>query len=432
MKIRDIYKKAVVSALCLVLVVTGCHIGAAAESEEVSELRSAIAEKRDNIESAQDGIAQMERNEEAIKNFVEQLDKEIAQCRSDIEMCNKAIDLRVEQIAKLEKRLAEIEQEITLLNGEIVIYNVRLDGLKDEVDNEYQALESLLRTQYLTGERSTLGVLLTADDFADFLAGQQMLASFADEKDRIVKAVEAAVAQTEAMIEVVEAKKDDLEKNKRELSDTISARNNANAAIESAKATIEARKATMEDKQDKSNGLALLFGQQKEGYEAAIKQYEADIQALGAQISNMLGSLSSGDGTIVSGLICPLDMEGRYISSGYSGRISPITGESEIHGGIDICAPGCDGAPILAAADGIVVTAEYHYSWGNYIVIDHGNGLATLYAHCSDFIAAVGDVVQQGDEIAHVGSTGYATGPHLHLEVWVNGQRVDPTGSVPV
>ena len=88
------------------------------------------------------------------------------------------------------------------------------------------------------------------------------------------------------------------------------------------------------------------------------------------------------------------------------------------------------GSNIYAADGGTVVTVDYNVARGNYIVVSHGNGMSTLYQHCSAIYASVGQKVSQGDAIAAVGSTGYSTGPHLHFEVWVNGVPVDPSGYI--
>jgi len=112
------------------------------------------------------------------------------------------------------------------------------------------------------------------------------------------------------------------------------------------------------------------------------------------------------------------------ITSPYGYRIHPITGEFKFHAGVDIGAPG--GAPILAAAGGTVTISTYSRSYGNYVEIDHGNGLRTRYAHMSLRLASAGDTVTQGQEIGLVGATGDATGNHLHFEVRVNGVTYDP------
>ena len=117
------------------------------------------------------------------------------------------------------------------------------------------------------------------------------------------------------------------------------------------------------------------------------------------------------------------------LSSLFGYRIHPITGEAHSHTGIDIPAPG--NTPILACKSGQVVTSAYHYSYGNYVVIDHGNGNSTLYAHMSSRAVSEGDMVTQGQTIGYVGTTGSSTGNHLHLEVRDNYTRVGPESKFP-
>jgi murein DD-endopeptidase MepM/ murein hydrolase activator NlpD len=114
-----------------------------------------------------------------------------------------------------------------------------------------------------------------------------------------------------------------------------------------------------------------------------------------------------------------------YVSAPFGERIDPITGGHEFHKGLDL--DGQIGDPIHAAADGIVMRAEFdNGGYGNVVDIDHGNGYATRYGHCSKLLVKVGDLVHAGDVIAKVGATGHATGPHLHFEVWINGAPVNP------
>ena len=110
--------------------------------------------------------------------------------------------------------------------------------------------------------------------------------------------------------------------------------------------------------------------------------------------------------------------------SGFGWRVDPVTGQRALHTGLDFSADV--GAPILAAAGGVVVTKEFHPAYGNMVEIDHGNELITRYAHASHVAAKVGDIVKRGQRIASVGSTGRSTGPHLHFEVWLAGMAQDP------
>ncbi len=115
-----------------------------------------------------------------------------------------------------------------------------------------------------------------------------------------------------------------------------------------------------------------------------------------------------------------------YDGSSLCGRIDPFTGRRSQHDGVDFVAPA--GTPILAAAGGVVVAAEWHNEYGNMIDIDHGNGLKTRYAHMSKSLVRVGDIVRPGQMIARVGSTGRSTGAHLHFEVHVGGLPRNPAG----
>jgi len=113
-----------------------------------------------------------------------------------------------------------------------------------------------------------------------------------------------------------------------------------------------------------------------------------------------------------------------YQASSFGWRLDPFSGRSGFHEGLDFAAP--PGTPILAAAGGVIVAAEYHYQYGNMLEIDHGNDIVTRYAHASRLLVKVGDIVRRGQQIARVGSTGKSTGPHLHFEVLVKGIPQNP------
>ena len=120
----------------------------------------------------------------------------------------------------------------------------------------------------------------------------------------------------------------------------------------------------------------------------------------------------------------------RRVTSEFGNRVDPITGKRKGHGGMDLAVP--TGTPIRAALGGMVTVSKYNAGgYGYYVMIDHGNGLATLYGHCSKLLAKVGQTVEAGDIIALSGSTGRSTGPHLHFEVRVNGERTNPRAYLP-
>lgn len=145
---------------------------------------------------------------------------------------------------------------------------------------------------------------------------------------------------------------------------------------------------------------------------------------LWAELLGASGQIIRGNSSFVgTGMFAWPFENDQYISSRFGTRVDPISGEIKTHGGTDIAAPL--GTPILAAADGVVVTATWHNSYGYYVKIKHDDTYSTLYAHCSALHVSAGQTVKQGQVIADCGSTGYSTGPHLHYEVIQNGIRVN-------
>ena len=179
----------------------------------------------------------------------------------------------------------------------------------------------------------------------------------------------------------------------------------AQQAVEQAKAQIQ--------QMMQSNFEAIAAGYEPVFSEAQIQQVaqEADV--------GYVGSSDSG-----GGFVWPLPCSQR-VTSRFGNRTDPFTGETRYHSGIDIDGYGNDGAPVIAAAAGEVITASFDSAYGNYVIIDHG-GTSTVYAHLSGISVAYGQTVSQGETIGTVGATGRATGTHLHFEVYVGDSRVDP------
>ena len=153
------------------------------------------------------------------------------------------------------------------------------------------------------------------------------------------------------------------------------------------------------------------------GYEPVYSEEQIQQIAQEAQVGYVAGNQESG-------FVWPLPCSQR-VTSRFGNRSDPFTGETRYHSGIDIDGFGNDGAPVVAAASGEVITAAYDGSYGNYVIIDHG-GTSTVYAHMSGLAVSVGEIVSQGQTIGYVGATGRATGTHLHFEVYVGDSRVDP------
>ena len=300
-------------------------------------------------------------------------------------------------------------------------------------NDQYEAMKLRIKYMYENGNASLLEILFSAKSMGDLLNKAEYVQSIS-EYDRNM------LEKYEKLTKEIEEKEAALEKEEEELktlqNDLIAKRNSVNQLL----AEKEVQISSLED-QIGANA-AKLQELIKEAEEAKRRQEEAAAAkraaeeaarkaALAAQQAASSSGSSSGSGSSSAGnshvsgngsLAYPVASP--RITSGYGYRTAPTAGATSRHDGIDF--GGATGTPIYASAAGTVVTAAYNSARGNYVVINHGNGLQTWYQHCSAVYVSVGQKVSKGQNIAAIGSTGIVTGPHLHYEVHVNGTPVNP------
>ena len=204
--------------------------------------------------------------------------------------------------------------------------------------------------------------------------------------------------------------------------------------LDEAKAGVVAEQAALEDLIGQKEQQIVAYQSDINNKEAAIKEYEADIAEQNAVISALEKAVAEEKARLLAENESVITYDGgmfawpcpdyKRISDDYGNRMHPTLGIEKFHNGIDLAAPS--GSSILAAYDGKVVASAYNGSMGNYVMIDHGNDLYTIYMHASALYVNKGDVVVKGQKIAAVGSTGRSTGPHLHFGVRLNGSYVSP------
>jgi len=181
---------------------------------------------------------------------------------------------------------------------------------------------------------------------------------------------------------------------------------------------------SLKKKQQQSDSLLDAFDEKTEANLKAIEAAEAAEAELQAEIRAALKN-SSNETFVGGAYLWPVS--GYYsITDTFGMRTHPTTGVYKMHTGVDIAGSGIRNKPILAANSGTVLKAGWHTAYGNYVVIDHGGGCSTLYGHASSLNVSAGQKVSRGDVIAYVGSTGYSTGPHLHFEIYENGEYKNP------
>lgn len=416
-------------SLSVLVSAVACYNLSASANEKVDEYKDKIAEYEEKIDAAQNKIDSLKGDIGEVKTYIEELDKQVAMYQEQIDAYNGQIDAHQANIDDYEAQNEELENRITELNDQIDKCNDEIDAKNEEIDAKYEELKELIRTNYINGETSALEVLLMSDDFSDYLTKVQFVSSLADYENGLINGINDdidAINDTKAQID---ADKESIRKLQDEIDKKIAEIETLQDAVEENKAKVVANQDAIEQKvSENSNYLASLNNESAE-YKAMIKEYEAEIARFDRQIEALLQSNgSSGNGTLVnsSGLICPLQYSGTYVSSPFYRN-----SDGSYHGALDLCVSGGSyGKSISAAESGTVITASYHWSYGNYVVVDHGNGLSTLYAHCSSLAVGAGQSVSKGQTIAYVGSTGNSSGPHLHFEVRINGSRVNPSGYI--
>ncbi len=332
----------------------------------------------------------------------------------------------------LDNEISQMEAEVDATYALIDEYNVQIADYKTqiaakeaEIAEKYELFKERVRLNYEDSYVSYLELIFTSESFSDFLTRMDLVGNMMDYDARVMEELDTAKqelaqmqTQTEALqvqasqkLTELEATIPQLEQKKEEnlavLDDLQSAYAEASSAYNDASAI----------KSDADSEVSDLAKR--------IAQAEAEVAAeIARQQEASKDTEYQGSG---SGMQWPVDAAYRKISSGFGYRTDPFgSGSSAYHNGIDMPCPY--GSNIYAAESGTVTIATYHFSYGNYIVIDHGGGISTLYAHNSSLKVSVGQKVTRGQVIAAAGGTGAVTGVHCHFCVIVNGQHVNPLG----
>lgn len=355
---------------------------------------STIEEINRKIKEAERKIAASEAAKKNAENEIKLINKEEKQLESEIEELSRQIAEKMILISDKEQEIAETEDNLRKTAAE-------LDEAIARVEARDDLLRSRLRLMYTNGAVSYLDVLLSSNSFTDFL-------------DRF-RSLSLIVEQDRQILEDNIRDKQLIESHKAQIEIDL-------ALLEEAHEALLAEKQSLEQKErEKEVRIAALHDRREHLEEITEEQEKALIDAmkLKSELVKERAKLAEHSGKF----LYPLPKEYR-ISSPFGYRIHPISKVRKLHAGTDFAAP--KGTKVLAAGSGIVITAKEWGGYGNAIMIDHGNGKWTLYAHLSRIRVKEGDEVKAGQHIGDVGSTGASTGPHLHYEVRINSEPVDP------
>ena len=387
----------------LVLCFTPTNANAATTQAEIDELK----EQRNQLKEQQKDI------QNTVNSLRGQQDK-LIELKTALDEKNA---ITLQQILNLEEQIALHEELIEQKS-------VELEKAQDIADEQLKRLKVRIRNMEENGRYNYIAVLFGAESISEFLSLMDDIGDIMKSDRDLENSYKEAVTDLKTVKSEYEEARLELKEQKAELT-------NLSAQLE--KDIVEANAAILELEGDISANSAILSqlnAQDKEMQDKINQKIkELNEQNKPSNPSNPSNpSKPSGSGTLT---VWPSYCT--YITSVQGNRVHPITGQYGTHGGTDIGASY--GSAIYAAGSGTVVTAynnsAYNGGYGNYAMINHGNGIQTLYAHMSVCSVTVGQTVSAGQTIGYVGSTGRSTGPHLHFEVRVNGSRVDPQSYYP-
>lgn len=422
---------AVLSVCMLSLPIAASVLGAGAEDigsleQQLQELENKNSEYQKILDQAESDIKDKEEYNEALVNKIKTLDEKIILTRESIQQLNDSIETKQKEI----------------------------DDANEDIQEQVDALCVRLRTIYMAGSASDLEIILGAKDFSDFVDKMTLVKTLSNYDKNLIEEINGQLDEISTQKEELEADKTELVEQEASLEID---QNELNATLEENEETLRNLYTTSENAKDE---LASTVGE-SDAIQAKIQEYYSQ-QAAASQNNNnsyeyeddsddydYSGDSSSSGGSSSGGSSSGGGSSSNPSSSGFTWPcpgfyyLSSLFGEDRYsynHGAIDIAGGGIMGSQVVAADGGTVIDVynSCYHNWGkngscgcnggygNYVMIDHGNGKVTIYGHLTNAIVSYGQSVSKGQLLGYVGSTGNSTGPHLHFECRYNGVKYDP------
>ena len=345
------------------------------------------------------------------------LQEQQTQVQANQDMATSQLQAVQEELTENLQQIQELNTNITQYETEINEYNTQIVTLQDDItkteaeikkaednyNSQKKLLDDRLVTMYQAGTTEYLDVVLSSKTITEFLSNYYLLSILADSNVDFLDTIEQQK-------QIIEDEKKKLEEQKKQIDTAKEEKEKASIILQNTKVMKDTYTSQLTDQEKQIQS-------EIDAYQTQLNQIETEIQAITAN------SLIINPNYIGGEMLWPLPGYTK-LSSTFKMRVHPITGVYKLHSGIDIPAP--TGTNFLAANDGVVVKAGYNTAYGNMVMIDHGGGVSTLYAHGDKIMVTLGQTVKKGDVVLQVGETGYATGPHAHFEVRINGTPVDP------
>jgi len=410
------------------LLIVGCMLGVllpAVGAQAQSATREDLAEVQSRLEDARAGLADVEGRQAVTLGDLERSDAR----RIELEA---QLVAREAELASAEAALVQAEQTLDATTQLLTVTRDRLIRTRARLAERIEEFKARARASYMYGGTADApSALLEVRDVSEFSRALTYVTTVLSGDRRVVENVEELEAQVDADADAL-AELQDRQREERAAAET---QRNAVAVLVDEQRRL---KAEAEAEVERHRQILAQLEADEQAHQDLIAALDADSARLTAELQAAEAARAEREAAReAAGRRAPAAPppsgsgafqrpSGGGVTSGFGYRVHPIFGTSRLHTGTDF--GGAAGSPIYAADSGVVVSAGTRGGYGNATVIDHGGGVATLYAHQSRLGVAAGQHVSRGEVIGAVGSTGYSTGPHLHFEVRVNGTPVDPMG----
>lgn len=375
--------------LCIVLILLVCFVTTYTYAEDENE----------NQTTNTTPDLQTQRTE--LQNQLNEANGQLTDVQSNLSENLQQVEKLDSKIETAQQELIEQESKITELKDNINQIETDLNSVTEKYDKQVELFKQRMVAIYTSGETHYLDVLLKSKSLSDFISSYYVISELTTIDENLLTDLEKKKKS-------MDLSKQKLENEKKELATIVENQTRTTRTLQNTKKLRESFIAKLSD--DEKN-LQAKIDEINQQYEIvnqqilALSQQGIDTEYIGGELAWPVPGYTR-------------------ITSKYAMRVHPITGQYKLHTGVDIGAPM--GANFVAANDGTVVKAGMNAAYGNMVIIDHGGGISTLYAHGSEILVEVGQTVKRGDAILKVGSTGYSTGPHAHFEVRINGATTDP------
>lgn len=426
-------KRLLCLAMAFALLVSASAISAAAE-ETLEEKQQRYEELEKEIAQNQKELADVQSDIKTNEQKLNKLNGQIDSIEEQIDLLDESIGMISDDIDELQTDIDSTSADIDSINSQISKTELQIVETETMMEDTKELLLARIRENYMSGEGSTLEILFTSDDLSSFFARKELITRVSENDSQLISELTAKVGELNELQTELEGSKTELEEKKTTLDSQMDTMNAKYDDLESSKNAQETKKKDVTGKYQEVQGIIKDLDKESDAYKAAIKRQKAEREALEAEIDEYIRQHGSSQGDVPDesyendgDMMWPVKGKTRLTAT------YPAYSDGSPHWGIDIVKADGNtrGEPFYAAQGGEVIIAKNDGNWnsgfGNYCVIDHGDGTQTLYAHSDNILVGVGQVVKKGQKIGIIGATGNVTGPHLHFEVRV--KKADGTVS---